>query len=350
MPKLLLAGWGAPRSGTIPIQIRASLLLQVPPRTGLVLQGERGISGFWLGGGGLWLSLGLVPVCRGSRGLCALRAARPRSQERVSAALGPDRSGRRDAAPPGSAARPGLELLLGCCWAALALGDGEGMGSKTPREAAGSRVQCDSFWGCTGHSLGSRSLGISFAIYFGMPQVPVMGSPHISTPRAWAGPREDPRQWPSSAPCPSTAPAGTAEPGIPTELPLPSQPPAELWGTQHQARAQGSTGAAGHSAGPRRDPSNPNLWGWVCGGAPGTGRSPDLLSHGCEDCWKGSQLCPGSGAGHLQSQGAWGCPRLPSRSETHGLKQPNLQPGEDSWEAGAPQEEGLRAKGRGEVI
>lgn len=48
-----------------------------------------------------------------------------------------------------------LEALLApawsCCWAALALGDGEGMGSKTPREAAGSRVQCDSFWGCTGH-------------------------------------------------------------------------------------------------------------------------------------------------------------------------------------------------------
>lgn len=177
-----------------------------------------------------------------------------------------------------------------------------------------------------------------------------MGSPHISTPRAWAGPREDPRLWPSSAPCPSTAPGGTAEPGIPTELPLPSQPPAELWGTQHQARAQGSTGAAGHSAGPRRDPSNPDLWGWVCGGAPGPGRSPDLLSHGCEDCWKGSQLCPGSGAGHLQSQGAWGCPKLPSHSLTRGLKQPNLQPGEDYWEAGAPQEEGLRAKGRGEAI
>lgn len=123
MPKLLLAGWGAPRSGTIPGQIRASLLLQVPPRTGLVLhalQGERGISGFWLGVGGLWGACGRpsvwcwVPVCWGSRGLCALRAARPRSQERVSAALGPDRSGRRDAAPPGSAARPGLELLVGC--------------------------------------------------------------------------------------------------------------------------------------------------------------------------------------------------------------------------------------------
>lgn len=154
MPKLLLAGWGAPRSGTIPIQIRASLLLQVPPRTGLVLhtlQGERGSCGFWLGGGGLRGACGRPLVwC-----LCAGGAA-----------------GSAPCVPPGPAARSVCQQLWGridrgagmqhlleallapawsCCWAALALGDGEGMGSKTPREAAGSRVQCDSFWGCTGH-------------------------------------------------------------------------------------------------------------------------------------------------------------------------------------------------------
>lgn len=85
------------------------------------LQGERGSSGFaWLGVGGLRGACGRPSVrCRvragrGNHGLCALRAARPRSHECVSAALGPYRSGRRDASPPRSAARPGLELLVGC--------------------------------------------------------------------------------------------------------------------------------------------------------------------------------------------------------------------------------------------
>lgn len=120
MPKLLLAGWGAPRSGTIPIQIRASLLLQVPPRTGLVLQGERGISGFWLGGGGLRPSLGLVlgACVQGEpRALCPACRPAPQPGACVSSfgagsigAQGCSTSWKRCSPRPGAAAG----LLLGC--------------------------------------------------------------------------------------------------------------------------------------------------------------------------------------------------------------------------------------------
>lgn len=115
-PSCCWHGGGHPAAAPSPSKSVHPSCSRFPHAQGWFCRGRGAFLGFgWVAGGcshpSVWC---WVPVCRGSRGLCALRAARPRSQERVSAALGTDRSGRRDAAPPGSAARPGLELLLGC--------------------------------------------------------------------------------------------------------------------------------------------------------------------------------------------------------------------------------------------